>query len=455
MVTQTLRGMLEPLHWRGDRPTMNDFNPAFVGLMGVEDIGPINGKPAGQTAADMELFRQFALGMTYPPNPNRIVPSTTAGEEVPSVTFAVPETPISGNPLTGKALFDAPGSDAGQSCASCHAHPFGAAGGQEGGVTPVEPTSTAATALFAGTPDGSRHSDLEVPHLRNMYEKFGPTFGTVLSPADRRTGFGYVHDGTIPDLGTFLSASVFNLTAQEARDIAAFMFFFPTGTHPAVGQQVTLAAGPPGPTPDLPTRLLALGDLSDPTRHCELTATALGGGRMRAYHLDGGLWTTDVAGEAQVTTDDLRTDADGPITFLCAPVGSGTRLGGDRDEDATLNGDDCNPADPDAWSAAMEISNLVVADGAPTTLTWDEQASATGPGVRYDVAGGLLSALRGAGLEAATSCLTGDLSAASHDDPRPDPASKDAHYYLVRARNSCASPGFGPGRSVLDDLACP
>ncbi|NIM61449.1 MAG: hypothetical protein GTO30_07275, partial [Acidobacteria bacterium] len=29
MTTQTLRGMLEPLHWRGDRPTMNDFNPAF------------------------------------------------------------------------------------------------------------------------------------------------------------------------------------------------------------------------------------------------------------------------------------------------------------------------------------------------------------------------------------------------------------------------------------------
>ena len=30
MTTQTLRGMLEPLHWRGDRPTMNQFNPAFA-----------------------------------------------------------------------------------------------------------------------------------------------------------------------------------------------------------------------------------------------------------------------------------------------------------------------------------------------------------------------------------------------------------------------------------------
>jgi len=56
MTTQTLRGMLEPLHWRGDRATMNDFNQAFVSLMGTEDIGPINGKPAGLTEEQTERF---------------------------------------------------------------------------------------------------------------------------------------------------------------------------------------------------------------------------------------------------------------------------------------------------------------------------------------------------------------------------------------------------------------
>ena len=28
---------------------MNDVNMAFVGLMGIPDIGPINGKPAGRS----------------------------------------------------------------------------------------------------------------------------------------------------------------------------------------------------------------------------------------------------------------------------------------------------------------------------------------------------------------------------------------------------------------------
>ena len=60
MTTQTLRGMLEPLHWRGDRPTMNDFNKAFIGLMGKENIGTEQ-DPAGLSVADMEKFRQFAL----------------------------------------------------------------------------------------------------------------------------------------------------------------------------------------------------------------------------------------------------------------------------------------------------------------------------------------------------------------------------------------------------------
>ena len=48
MTTQTLRGMLEPLHWRGDRATMNDFNPAFVGPDGRGTTSARStGKPAG------------------------------------------------------------------------------------------------------------------------------------------------------------------------------------------------------------------------------------------------------------------------------------------------------------------------------------------------------------------------------------------------------------------------
>ena len=77
-------------------------------------------------------------------------------------------------------------------------------------MTPSEPTAPEATALFNGTPDGSLHSDVEVPHLRNMYEKVGMLFGPHAGPPpDRKAGFGFTHDGSIPDLGTFFSANVF------------------------------------------------------------------------------------------------------------------------------------------------------------------------------------------------------------------------------------------------------
>src|SRR5262249_60091030 len=71
MSTQTLRGMLEPLHWRGDRPTMVNFNKAFVGLMGTADIGPINNEPAGISSQAMSEFRRFALDVVFPPHPYR------------------------------------------------------------------------------------------------------------------------------------------------------------------------------------------------------------------------------------------------------------------------------------------------------------------------------------------------------------------------------------------------
>src|SRR5204863_2976367 len=87
MTTQTLRAMLEPLHWRGDRPTMNAFNKAFVGLLGREDIGPIGGAPAGLTADQMELFRQFALRMHMPPNPYRNV-----DDSLPNANVTIPNT---------------------------------------------------------------------------------------------------------------------------------------------------------------------------------------------------------------------------------------------------------------------------------------------------------------------------------------------------------------------------
>ncbi|HKQ97984.1 MAG TPA: YncE family protein [Candidatus Polarisedimenticolia bacterium] len=463
MTTQTLRGMLEPLHWRGDRGTMDAFNKAFVGLMGTTDIGPVNGEPAGLNAAAMEEFRQFALGMAFPPNPYRNVDDT-----IPNAVLTIPGLPNPGNPFIGQQRFvgtlGTP-TDGPAFCNACHQAPFGAAGGQLGGVNPGDPP-LARAALFNGDLDLSPHSDLKVPHLRNMYEKFGPRFANLANPndqpADQKSGFGLTHDGSIPDLNTFLSVSVFSLTPDDVKNISAFTMLFPTGTRPAVGRNVTLPAGAP-PTgtaaqESLLQTLVAIGNLADLNRHCELVAAGRSGGpgaRERTWFLSGGapggFWTSDTTGEAPVSTATLRTNAGGPITFTCATRGSGVRMGADRDEDGTFNGGDCAPGDAQQWQTPSEVTGLFVTPAAH--LAWDAQVSVDPTPIVYDVAGANLSTLASGGLGGA-GCLSGTLASPAWDDARPAPPVGDGYYYLVRAKKPCGSGGFGGANAALDALAC-
>ena len=122
------------------------------------------------------------------------------------------------------------------------------------------------------------HFDIEVPHLRNLYEKLGPRFGNGIGtpPSSSSTGFGFTHDGSIPNVTALLSTSKFVLTAPEVRDIAAFLLNFPTETRPAVGRTVTV---PPGAAPTgslgeeaLLATLVTLGDVNNANRHCDLIA---------------------------------------------------------------------------------------------------------------------------------------------------------------------------------------
>lgn len=466
MTTQTLRAMLEPLHWRGDRGTMNDFNPAFVSLLGAKDVGPVNGKPAGLSAGDMALFRAFALDIHLPPNPYRNVNDT-----LPNQVVSIPGHQQAGNPTAGQTIFlstpvDGRNTSFHTTCISCHALPFGTAGGKLGGIGPADP-STARAALFNGNADESPHSDMKVPHLRNLYAKFGPRFGNPSNPADppadQKSGFGFTHDGAVPGLDTFLSLDVFDLTAQQVRDVSVFLLHFPTEVKPAVGRHVTVPAGtPPTGTPEqetLVTTLISLGNRSDANRHCELVAAARGGGRERTWYLNGtsgpeGLWTGDVDGDAQVVTSTLRRDAGGPVTFTCATIDSGIRLGADRDLDGHFNGSDCEDGDPGHFAAPAEVTNVAADKSGPALLTWSDQTSAIGPALYYDVAGGSLSGLRSSGLGASTTCLAGGLAAASFNDSRPDPPSGDGYYYLVNARTAECAGGFGAGRSSIDALDC-
>jgi len=121
--------------------------------------------------------------------------------------------------------------------------------------------------------------------------------------------------------------------------------------------------------------------------------------------------------------------------------------------DGDLAGDacDCAPSDAGAWSPPQLVSDLRWTGAA--TLAWDDESSAVGPGVRYDLASGDLDQLRASGGFAGGVCVASQVGAASATDARvPGPAA--GFWYLARARNVCGIGSYGP--AALDGASpCP
>ncbi len=452
MTTQTMRGMIEPLHWRGDRATLNAFNPAFVGLLGKQDIGPINGKPAGLSEPDMEQLRQFLLGLRFPPNPHRTVTDT-----VPNQVVQIPGHTVAGNPTAGEQLFLSGITDGLTSCVACHKTPFGTNLGKLGGIAVGDAPRPAFAGLLRGLRVQSVHSDMKVPQLRNMYTKYGPLIGTPGAPALSKSGFGFGHDGAVPDLATFFAAGPFSVNAGQIRDVSTFILYWPTGMKPATGRQVTLPAGAPptGSASDesLLSTLVSLGEMSDSARHCELVATGSLGGIEKSFRLTGGSWRPDRISETPLTLQSLRTNAEGPLTFTCVPIDSGQRLGGDRDEDNVLNRDDCAPADAAIIGAPQEVSGVIVEkSGGFVVLRWSDMSAQAGDSLIYEVLGGDSALLASSGL-GSTTCFATDIVEPEFVDGSPQPAAGSGIYFLVRATNACLG-SLGTGRESLDSLNC-
>jgi len=151
--------------------------------------------------------------------------------------------------------------------------------------------------------------------------------------------------------------------------------------------------------------------------------------------------------------DALRQNAEGPLTFLCATIGSGVRLCADRNLDTRFNGDDCAASAPAAFAVAPEVPDLTCDRSHGTTLAWSDQAALPGPGIVYDIPSGDLSDLSNRGLAAAATCLAGGLGGATFTDTRLDPAVDRGWFSLVRGRNGCGAAIFG-GDGSTDTLAC-
>jgi len=108
---------------------------------------------------------------------------------------------------------------------------------------------------------------------------------------------------------------------------------------------------------------------------------------------------------------------------------------------------DCAPADPSAYGAPGEVTEVRV--GGAGSIAWNSQDRDTGPGILYDVLRGDLATLS-QGVDAA-GCLAHDLTTTSTNDPG-DPAPGTGLYYLVRARNVCGTSTWGAGGQ---NTACP
>jgi hypothetical protein len=306
------------MHWRGDRSgagkrrrrALNErlafkkFNAAFVTLLG-------RSRPL--RAADLRAFTDFILTLRYPPNP--LQPLLTLPSEAQRA---------------GRAFFSAEASFRGTTCGTCHVPPLGT-GGTSAAPTIDEP------------------QQFKVPHLRNLYQKVG-MFGLSPNPfgvpvervGDQIRGFGFLHDGSVPTIFSFLRMAQFSFrNDEERRNVEAFLLTFDTGFDPLVGQQALENGGP--------TRVFSLG------RNCEIVMTAVIGGRRRGFvHVPPTTrFQPDRRAEAQIDAKALVAVAGvrgQEQLYTCVPLGSGTRMGVDRDEDGVFDGDEIdagtNPADP-------------------------------------------------------------------------------------------------------------
>jgi DNA-binding beta-propeller fold protein YncE len=347
MTTQSLRGMAHsgPMHWRGDRSGANDpggttpdaldeekafkrFNPAFVGLVG---------RATPLADADMQAFTDFILTVQYPPNPIRALDNVmTASQQAGHDLYMNPSA------LT----------DTVRNCNGCHV---------------LDPSQG-----FFGT-DGEASFENEtqlfkVAHLRNAYTKVG-MFGlpdvAFIAPTDHTfqgeqiRGFGFLHDGSIDTVGRFLHATVFGLNDTQRTNLEQFVLAFDSDLAPVVGQQVTRnrrADGDVDARLDLLIARAAAGE-------CDLVAKGNLAGEARGWvRQPGGQFRSDRASEPLVGRRALRQQsqvAGQEVTFTCAPLGSGQRIGIDRDGDGAFDRDELdggsNPADPASLPACLTL----------------------------------------------------------------------------------------------------
>jgi DNA-binding beta-propeller fold protein YncE len=325
MVTQSLRGLPNTglLHWRGDRENLEAFNSAFLSLMG---------RATALADSEMAAFGDFVLPLVYPPNPNRHLDN--------SLPDAPPGQPSAAR---GQAIYlNAVVQADGKRCVDCHSVTNG--------------TNT----LLVNHAALQESQDFKVPHLRNLYRKYG----FIDQPgAINKRGFGYTHDGSVDTLFDFVQNPRFTFPNgdDDRRDLDAFLRCFDTGMAPAVGYQIGFD-GTNIADPEALARVDTLRGQSD-AGNCDLVAKGRVSGQPRGWLYQGSdLWMGDKTGESTIATAGLLALADlgSEVTLAGVPKGSGQRIGLDRDRDTYLDGDEL-----DAGSDPGNPASIPVVLGVP------------------------------------------------------------------------------------------
>ena len=413
MTTQTLRDIIgkEPLHWRGDRDGIEEFNDAFIGLQGDdEDL----------TASEMQEFEDFLETIHFPPNPFRdldndlptALPLTghyTTGRFGPA-GLPLPD----GNAVIGLSRYRTGALDVVE-CVTCHTLPTGLGTDMElVGFTPTQippgPNGERHHALISM--DGSTNVTMKIPHLRNMHEKVG--FETTKT--SNSSGFGFLHDGSVDSIARFVAEPVFSLTSeQDVADQVAFMLAFagsdlPLGStsdilelpgppsrdaHAAVGRQSTQRDGS-SPDPGQLAFLASLEALADAGEVGLIVKGRLSGLARGFTYAGSNSYQSDRAAETYTT--NLLTGLAAPgseLTWTVVPLGSEERAGIDRDEDGFFDRDELDactdPADPGSVPGAVGAS-YCPGDGSAAACPCGNEATSAGGCLNSTGAGAVLCA---------------------------------------------------------------
>ena len=362
MTTQTLQDIIghEPHHWRGDRRGIEEFNQAFLGLMGDDAL---------LTPAEMQAFEDFLGTIVFPPNPNRAIDNTLPVDlplagHFATGRFAPAGTPLpNGNAVRGLNLDRTAGLDGSVpglqlECVTCHTLPAGLGPDRALALNLLNlPASSYGPELPAGpqgehhlalvTVDGSTNTTMKVPQLRNLHEKTG----FDCTQTENNAGFGFLHDGTVDSIARFVSEPLFDVgSVNDVADLVAFMLSFagsdlPQGTvagpfeppgpasqdtHAGVGHQVTYAGGP---LPGMFATMLALAQAGE----VDLIVKGVEAGENRGWVYDRSTarFLADRDADAPSTPAALQALAaqGAEQTWTLVPAGLGIRLGIDRDED--------------------------------------------------------------------------------------------------------------------------